>query len=415
MQPSRNDTLSMARGAMRLGVDAVAGVVGIVERMHGTIQRTPWPVGGASATGARGIAGLVYRIIRASTHLVGRGLDASLALLPPLPEGEESAGRIAVLAALNGVCGDYLRRSGNPLALDMSLHGGGKRIDMADLAGSLQAATGRPPSGRLLLMAHGLCMNDLQWNRNGRDHGAVLAAETGRTVLYLRYNSGLHIADNGRQLAELLQQLVVRWPAPLVEVSIIGHSMGGLVARSACLFAKENGHAWLDRLRKLVFLGSPHLGAPLERGGHWLENLLGLSPYSAPLARLGDARSAGIRDLRRGAITLGEDRLVPLPDGVRCYAIAGTLGKRDGVVAERLFGDGLVPLNSALGRAGDGSQMFDFPPSHQWIADETGHLDLLCRAEVSDRLRIWFGDAGPNDVGGAVSMRGRGAAPASQG
>ena len=400
MQPSPNDKLSTARGAVQLGVDAVAGVVGIVERMHGVIQRTPWPLGGASAAGARGVAGLVYGIIRGSTYLVGRGLDASLALLPPLPEGEESAGRIAVLAALNGVCGDYLRRTGNPLALDMSLRSGGKRIDMADLARSLQAATGQPLSGRLLLMAHGLCMNDLQWSRNGHDHGALLAAETGCTALYLRYNSGLHIADNGRRLAELLQQLVARWPVPLVEISIIGHSMGGLVARSACLFAKENGHAWPDRLRKLVFLGSPHLGAPLERGGHWLENLLGLSPYSAPLARLGDVRSAGIRDLRRGAISRGHDNgLVPLPEGVQCYALAGTLGKRDGVVAERLFGDGLVPLNSALGRAGDGSQMFDMPDAHQWIVDETGHLDLLCRPEVYDRLRIWFADAAPNGGG----------------
>jgi pimeloyl-ACP methyl ester carboxylesterase len=173
------------------------------------------------------------------------------------------------------------------------------------------------------------------------------------------------------------------------DLTIIGHSMGGLVARSACFFAGRRDHAWLKRLRRMVFLGTPHLGAPLERGGRWLDMILETSPYSAPIARLGKARSAGIQDLGRGAIAPEGEGDVPLPANVECYAVAATLVDRSSPIVDRLVGDGLVPLDSALGRGKDRS--LGIPSRRQWIACNTGHLALLSSRDVYTRLRTWIG------------------------
>jgi pimeloyl-ACP methyl ester carboxylesterase len=385
--------VSDIRGAIRMGFDATTGIVDVVERMHSTIQRTPAPLGKPVNDPTRGITGFVYRSVRGVARLFGQGIDGSLAAVERLlPEGDRAPVLAAALAAANGVHGDYLVRTGNPLAIEMSLRHHGVPIDLTDPASSLGAAGGRP-SDKLLVLVHGLCMNDLQWRRNGHDHGEALACELGFSPLYLRYNSGLHVAQNGRNFAELLETLVARWPGPLRELTIIGHSMGGLVTRSACHFAGEHGHAWLKHLRNLVFLGTPHHGAPLERGGHGLDYVMELSPYSAPLARLGKARSVGIQDLRHGNITAGKHEFVPLPAGVNAYVAAATLGSRRSVVAERLTGDGLVPLDSALGRDPDPSRCLGIPQSRQWIAYGMGHLELLANPEVCARLRTWLKDA----------------------
>jgi pimeloyl-ACP methyl ester carboxylesterase len=233
------------------------------------------------------------------------------------------------------------------------------------------------PRPRLLLLIHGLCMNDRQWTRSGHDHGRALARDHGFTPIHLLYNSGRPIAENGRELASLLERLLDAWAARSPELAIVGHSMGGLVARSAYRQAAEAGHAWPERLRKLVFLGTPHHGAPLERGGRWLEGVLGASPYTAPLARLGAIRSAGIQDLRHGLA-------FPLPDGVACYAAAATL-------APGPIGDGLVPLASALGRHRRPDKTLAFPDGHTWVGPGLGHFDLLDRPEVYAQLRAWLG------------------------
>ena len=197
------------------------------------------------------------------------------------------------------------------------------------------------------MLAHGLCLNDLQWNRRGHDHGAALARDLGYTPVYLHYNTGLHISTNGRQLAEALEALVAQWPVPLEEFALVAHSMGGLVARSACHYGALAAHAWPRRLGTLVFLGTPHHGAPMERGGNWIDTLLEISPYTAPFARLGKIRSAGITDLRYGNLAdedwHGRDRFargdrrrfVPLPDGVRCFAIGATAAAKPRARASR--------------------------------------------------------------------------------
>jgi len=180
-------------------------------------------------------------------------------------------------------------------------------------------------------------------------------------------------------------------------LSIVGHSMGGLVARSACLHGARLAHAWPSRLDAMVFLGTPHRGAPLERGGHWIDQLLQVSPYSAPFARLGMIRSAGITDLRYGIIDDavadarhgGTPPTPPLPPHVRCLAIAATIGKRRGDLKDRLLGDGLVPLSSALGRGGRGQAPL-LERHAQWVSYGTGHLGLLDRPLVYRRLEAWL-------------------------
>ncbi len=383
--------VSDVRGAGRMLFDASRGLVEIVERMHRTIQLRPSAMGQSIVGATPGITGFVYQSIRSSMGLIGHGLDSALARFEGrLSAGETTPGRDVFVSIVNGVYGDYLARTGNPLAIAMRLHHDGAALDVANPNVHFEVAGRAPPTGRLLVLVHGLCMSIQQWTRQGCSHGASLGAELGWTPLYLRYNSGLQVAENGRLFAEVLQSLVRHWPRRVEELAIVGHSMGGLVARSACLAGEELRHDWLPHLRKLIFLGTPHQGVPLERGAHGLDYLLELSPYSAPFTRLGKARSAGIQDLQRGTITPGGHRFVPLPNGVDCYAIAATMGARRNLLAERLVGDGLVPLNSALGRHADRGRSLDFPKTHQWVGYQMGHLELLHRPEVYAQLRAWF-------------------------
>jgi pimeloyl-ACP methyl ester carboxylesterase len=221
--------------------------------------------------------------------------------------------------------------------------------------------------------------------------------------VYLHYNSGRHVSENGREFAEILERLVCQWPVPVEELSIVAHSMGGLVTRSAHHYGRQAEHQWPRRLRKIVFLGTPHHGAPLERGGNWLQALVGISPYTSPLSRLGRVRSAGVTDLRHGGL-LDEDwrnadrferhrdarQHVPLPGGVACCAIAATTGRRRGDLKDRLIGDGVVPVASALGRHRDPDRTLNFSGEAQWIGYGMSHWDLLDRPEVYEKIRTWI-------------------------
>ncbi len=374
------------RGAARLAVDATIGITDLVEKMHHTVQLGHLPLGASRADVTRGLTGFIYRSIRGTTRVVGRGLDMGLApVAAALPEGESTAARDAWVSAINGIYGDHLVRTDNPLAIEMSFRQDGRRVDPRRPAEALTGAT-----GRLLVVVHGLCLNDQHWTRDGDNRIEAVAAEHAYTPVYLRYNTGRPIAANGRELADLLETLLCHWPQAVQEVAIVGHSMGGLVARSAVHHGYAARHEWPRSLRKLVFLGTPHHGAPLERGGHRLDYIMELSPYVAPFARLGRSRSAGITDLRYGAITEDEQEFVPLPQDVECYALAATIGKRRGRVAERLVGDGLVPLDSALGRHRDPARTLALPQERQWVGYEMGHLELLGRPEVYAQLRKWL-------------------------
>ena len=421
------------RGGARLAVDGTRHITGLVEALHGQIQRVALPLRRRPAAAppqattandsdglprSRGLTRLVYRSIQGTTRLVGAGLDGLLAPFDAALAGTGPAPRRdALVAALNGVLGDHLQRSSNPLAIPMQLRQGGAPLHAA----ALGAAAPR----RVLLLVHGLCMSDLGWCRNGHDHGQRLASALGAVPVYAWYNSGQHIDVNGLALAGVLQRLVQDWPAPLDELMIIGHSMGGLVARSAIHQADAAGHTWPQRLKKLVFLGTPHHGAPLERAGNWLHQLMDWSPYAAPFTRLTGLRSAGITDLRHGNLLAADwqgasrfdhrDRRtpVPLPKGVACYAMAGTAGSVGNaasganlasvgallaagqvgasLVGAGLEGDGLVLIDSALGRHKRSALDLALAKSHTWVAPGVHHLQLLSDAAVYRRLLRWLG------------------------
>jgi pimeloyl-ACP methyl ester carboxylesterase len=386
------------RGASRLAVEATQGVTALVEEMHRTIAGGPDLLGRPLELPTKIVTGMVYGGIRGITRLVGAGIDGALEQLAPLL-GQSAPGpeREAVLAALNGVLGDYLDETNNPLAIQICLRHDGHTLE---LDGAALAQTFPAARGKLLVLVHGSCMNDRQWCRSGHDHGAALARDLDFMPVYVHYNSGRHCSTNGLDLAVLLDQLALGWPAPLEEIVVVAHSMGGLVTRSACRAAEMAGKPWRQKLRAVVFLGTPHHGAPLERGGNWVDVLLGVSRFSAPLARLGKIRSAGVTDLRFGNVLdehwsgrdrfeRGEDRRspLPLPEGVACYAAAGALA---GGAAGALGGDGLVPVSSALGVHERADLTLAFPDSQKWIGAGVGHLELLNRPEVYAQVRGWL-------------------------
>ncbi len=395
-----------ARGFAQLAAQATAGVTRIVEGVHQSVWATMGFPGGRIPGTTRGVTGLVYSTVRGVTRVVGRSVDTALAALQRLLEssGDAKPGsprREAVLAVVNGVMGDHLVATGNPFATPMTLR----------FRGAPFQAKVPPPmpeaKGKVLLLIHGLCMNDLQWRveHEGRivDHGESLAAALDATPLHLRYNSGLHVSENGRELAAMLEDRLAAWPTPIEELTVVAHSMGGLVIRSAHHVAVEAGLRWPSLLKSIVFLGAPHHGAPLERAGNWVDVVLAGTPCTAPFAKLGQLRSAGITDLRFGHV-LDDDwegrdrfdrrpddrRVVPLPAGVDCYAIAATTAATRGVLADRLVGDGLVPLHSALGRHQDPLRDLGFAKEARWIGYRMNHMGLLGSPEVGKRILGWL-------------------------
>jgi pimeloyl-ACP methyl ester carboxylesterase len=225
--------------------------------------------------------------------------------------------------------------------------------------------------------------------------------------VYVRYNTGRHISDNGHALAGLLAELVAAWPEEVQDLVLIGHSMGGLVARSALHQACDGtaeAQPWTRLVRDTVTLGSPHLGAPLERGVHKLAVRLARLPETRPLARVLSLRSVGIKDLRHG--TLVEDdwsgrdldgpdpgvrTLVPLQDGARHFVVLATLSPfPDGRLAD-LFGDLMVSPRSALGDTGADDRL-GFPTDHVQRVGGLHHFDLLDHPRVYAHIRRWLTD-----------------------
>ena len=379
----------------RVLTDATTGLIELVEDVHMRVA-PPRLLGPAGK-----IAPATYQTLRGAARLIGGGATLTLAQIGELlARRDDSPQRQAVLAVLNGLWGDYLDETGSPLALPMAFTYGDDAL--------------APPKRRVAVLVHGLCMNGNGWARGEArygsqdpsgswDHGAALARDLGYSPVYLNYNTGLHISTNGRALAVMLEALVDVWPEPVEELVLIGHSMGGLVTRSACFYGDAAGHRWLDPLRATVFLGTPHHGVPLERQGALLNALIDATPYVGAFGRLGRRRSAGITDLRYSNLVdedwAGRDRFAPGPDtrchvpppaGVRAYTIAAALGRRANTTAARVLGDGLVPLDSALGQHPSPGRCLTFDDSNSWVAYGMNHLDLLGRREVYARLAGWL-------------------------
>ena len=401
------------QGATRLAFDAVEGVTNIVEGMYRNISSFSMPFGPEPEGGARGIAGVVHEVVRQSNGQIRDAVDRALGLMAPLIDKVDEQvpphpNRQAAIAALNGVCGDHLEQTGNALALPMIFRRQGVQLGMD--AESLREAY-PDASGRILIALHGLCMNDLWWTYRGHNHAEMLGQDGGYSVVYLRYNSGRHISTNGQELAVKLQALLDAWPVPVKSITLLGYSMGGLLSRSALHYAQQQGLEWPRWVDKAVYLGTPHHGSAIERGGNWFHATFRVSPYTAPISALGRIRSAGITDLRYSNLldedwgeveqfdTLGDlaskrardNRTpVPLPEGIVHHAIAATLSPQPGAIIGKLLGDGVVHPSSGTGRHREPERCLEFDADKVRIFYDTGHLSLLDHPQVSVTLREWL-------------------------
>lgn len=293
------------------------------------------------------------------------------------------------LSVLNGIVGDTLAKHRSRLAIPMALQG--------EIRGT-----------RLCVLVHGLCDSEMTWrfpDNIARDYGSLLQEQSGYSPLYVRYNSGLHISTNGRRLAQLLGERLDSAAAPVRQVIFIGHSMGGLVVRSACHYAKKANAPWIKKVRKIFLLGTPHRGTDLEKLGNLTSMILRVipNPVTFGLAALGNMRSAGIKDLRFGYL-LDEDwkgrhadelwrdnsHPVPLLEGVHHYQIAATLAKKSDHFLAHYFGDGLVPARSAAGRSFRKSKTIPFVAEHCKVIRGLSHSDLAHHDAVYEQLKAWL-------------------------
>jgi len=335
------------------------------------------------------------------TSLLGSGIDKILEKIESLVASDKSTNKIsysreALIAALNGVLGDHLLARKNPLAIKMQFRFHGQDLTEDQVQEQIKSS-----NGKVLLMIHGLCMNDLQWTKLDHNHGEELAKELGYAPIYLHYNSGLHVSENGQQLSGLLER-IYQTSELKIELNILAHSMGGLLVRSACEEARLDKKEWLPCLKRVVFIGTPHHGAHLERLGNWVDSILSLSQYTKPFSKLGKIRSSGITDLRYGNLLESdwdhEDRFeptgdqrspVPLQKDIEYYAIAAA-NKKTNTANDGKLGDGLVNINSAFGRHKKPEFDLKLNKANLFIIDETSHMQLLSCNNVYTKIREWF-------------------------
>jgi pimeloyl-ACP methyl ester carboxylesterase len=306
----------------------------------------------------------------------------------------------AAIAAINGLYGDQLTAHRNGFALSMQIrhHGTAVPLTADGVAAAFPTAT-----GRLAVFVHGLFLTERSWwrtPRTGEDlrsYGQRLHHEHGFTPVYLRYNTGLHISHNGQTLADMLHRLEALWPVPIHEIVLVGHSMGGLVTRSACYYGEQQQHRWTEAVRHVVCLGSPHLGTHLEKGVHIASWALARLPETRAVAGFLNARSAGIKDLRFGAC-IEDDWRDCDPDEFlqdRCqevpflpwagYHFVATTAAPPAV--GRLVGDHLVRSHSACGRGN--TRRIPFQPEHGLTLTGLHHFDLLNHPTIYTKLREW--------------------------
>ena len=327
-------------------------------------------------------------------HIVAPALRHLNSRFPKLQEKPLSPSLHFLVGALNGVMGSFLFRQQNPLALPMVFY---------DHYGERQSGE---LTGRVVILTHGLCMNHLTWSH--KQYGGIgerlLAQRDNNTMLYLNYNTGRRISSNGRSFAWLLEDLIQRNPK-ITSIDLIGHSMGGLVSRSALFYGKQNTHNWLNKVGNLVCIGSPHHGAVLERLGFMMQDRLGRLPILNRIGRLTSIRSDGILDLRYGSVrdddwehlearigTMDDVRKpAPLPSKISTYLIAGSIElKPNKSKALEIIGDYLVGVTSALGEHPNPKYQLKVPESHKAIFYGLNHMEIQYHSSIADQVTRWF-------------------------
>jgi pimeloyl-ACP methyl ester carboxylesterase len=391
------------RSLARLGFQELSSAAGGLWGFHRAIATRAFRASGPGALPARvmhdALASGVYSSLAGATRLIAVVADTALGrrlvedgrALSSTPRGA------LVVGVVTGLIGDELERQGSDLAEPMSVRLDGRAVEPADFAAAVDA-----PAERLVVFAHGLMESEFAWRLGGAEpYGARLRRELGFTPVELRYNTGRHISENGRSLADLLEQLVEAWPVEVERIVLVGHSMGGLVSRSACHQAAGRGDTWVEHVRHVISLGTPHMGAPLAQGVHWASAALHALPETRPLASFLRRRSAGIRDLRHGSLVDADwldrdpDALravacqeVPLLEGATHCFVAATVTSNPRHPVARLVGDFLVLEASASGRARD--RRVPFEAEHGMVVGGAHHIALLNHPAVYEQLRDWL-------------------------
>jgi pimeloyl-ACP methyl ester carboxylesterase len=379
--------------------------VSTAESLHaavaGRIFRSTAPLSAPTRLVHDGIARAVYGAVRLVTRAATTAAASSISLLTGddnRPLSMSRRGRAAV-SAVNALIGDALEEEGSPLAIPMAIRRQG--ADVLCVPVVLRRAF-RRPTPRLAVFLHGLGQTEERWQRGLARHGGRARLPFGEqlrrdfdiTPIDVRYNTGLHISYNGQRLSDLLENLLDAWPVKVEELVLIGHSMGGLVARSACHAGTATGWRWPTRVRHLITLGSPHTGVPLEKSVHALAWALHAVPETRAIARILDMRSAGIRDLRFGYLVeddwRNEDPARLLHDsrsdvstlpGCTYTFITATLTRDPKHPLGWLGGDFLVRTESAAGRRRDGSVVVP--------ADEVVHVGPLSHFDLLDHPLVY--------------------------
>jgi pimeloyl-ACP methyl ester carboxylesterase len=406
------DRVAELHALTRLAAEEVGGAVGgggsmhraISDRVFRAVERGVGPSAAPVKVAHDAISGGVYAAVRGATTVLGAGADVALRVRDAGDAPAPSTTRRGSLAIgiLQGLRGDALEREQNPLAQPIAV-----RVDGRVVSARREALAAAFPRATpwIVVFLHGLMETEFSWRIGAGDHGETygsrLERDLGCTAVDVRYNSGRHISENGRSLAELLEAVVAEWPVEVEQVALVGHSMGGLVARSACRLAAQDEAAWVRKVRHVVSLGSPHFGAPLEEIVHVASAALGALPETRPFSNFLRRRSSGIRDLRRGSL-VDEDwrdrdpdalraavcQEVPLlEDATHCF-VAATVTRSPRHPVGRLIGDLLVLEPSASGRSR--TRRVGFRAEHGAHLGGATHFALLNHPVVYEKLRGWL-------------------------
>jgi len=300
---------------------------------------------------------------------------------------------------INGLLGD---KSIGPLTLKMNFFTDNKPIDLTNSEKKISFKN--PDNPKVCLLIHGLMDGHHSWRqKNDYDYGDLLSENFGYTPLYLRYNTGLHISQNGRRLAKLIRKLEKSFSRPVDEIIVIAHSMGGLVMRSACHYGGQQG--WLKKISQIFYLGCPHLGAPLEKFGNLATNILTILPY--PFLNLTkniiNLRSAGIKDLRHGylvdedwqgtnpdSLFVKNKAIIPLHPNMAHFAISSSISKNPHGLLTKIVGDSMVPPASAFGQSKNPKKNLYFYPDHLKLITDLSHVGLIGSDEVYKAITEWL-------------------------
>jgi pimeloyl-ACP methyl ester carboxylesterase len=376
---------------------------GVAQRVFGTLGRPALPVRVLHDR----ISDRAYTAAYALTGAVVRGGAGALSLTrtddaPSM--AERAAGRAAV-GAVNGLWGDRLHQEGSALEIPMAVRCRGR--DVA-LHGDSLARAFPQATPRLVVFIHGLCETEDAWRLGARrsvPYGSRLRTELGYTPVYVGYNSGLHISTNGRRLAQLLDDLTRNWPVEVAEIALVGHSMGGLLARGACHYAEPG--SWRERVRHVFMLGTPHKGAPLELAANAACHAASRLPETRPFATPIKVRSAGVKDLGYGyvvdedwdghdpdAFRTNTGTVVPFLATANHYFVSATLSREADAPVGRLMGDLLVLRASAWSHGGPGERL-QFPVEQYTHIGGATHFDLLNHPAVYAQIHKWIGAGAP--------------------